>query len=366
MSDPQELERIAAWLLESTGLVASLLGMQRLARAVEQRRQRRSDATPGSYLALLQADPAERQELLERLLVGETWFWREPQALTRLQALPRRPSERPLRLLSCGCSSGEEPYSAVMALLEAGWPLSSLQVEAIDLSAEALQRAAEGRYSDRAVRQLQPAQRARYFRAEEGGWRLQAPIRSAVRLHHGPLLQELARLPGGWDVVFCRNVMLYLSPEARLELLGLMADRLAPTGVLEVAIAEAPMVPADRFRPVAGPEGAAFSPRPEAVPQAVVSSCGPARTREPLLTPAPAVAPQPEDRLSLEPADHLARAHGLRARGRISEAMAAVRCCLYLDPERLEALDLAVTLAGDLGQTLLLERLARRRSRRMP
>ena len=231
---PAELEPLRLWLLASTGLQAELLGRQSLERAIARRIQEGKAGSLVAYQRLLQQDPAEQQQLIEALVVGESWFLREPRSFAQLVELSGRERQRPLRVLSCGCSGGEEPYSVVIALLEAGIPLQQLEVEAIDISGVALARAAEGLYSSHSLRGMDPRLLARYFDPEGRRWRLRPEIREAVRFHQGTLQERLATLPPGWNAVFCRNVMLYLHDQARLDLLMTIAERLAPAGLLRV------------------------------------------------------------------------------------------------------------------------------------
>lgn len=266
-----DLAPLRLWLRQSTGLEADRLGPQRLERAVAQRLKQRGCAGPEAYRQLLLSDPAEQQELLEGLVVGESWFLREPRSFEQLQDLARRQLQRPLRLLSCGCSGGEEPYSMLIALLEAGLTLQQLQVEAIDISAVALERAAQALYGSHSLRGVDQARLARHFLPEERRWRLRAEIRAAVRFHCGSLQRQLARLAGGWHAVFCRNVMLYLDAEARQQLLRAIAEQLAPDGVLVVAAVEAPMLPDGRFRRLDGGHGAAFHLRESAASSAAAA-----------------------------------------------------------------------------------------------
>lgn len=277
-----DLATLRLWLLQSTGLQANLLGPQRLERAVAQRLKQRGCAGPEAYRQLLLSDPSEQQELLEGLVVGESWFLREPRSFDQLRDLSRRQVQRPLRLLSCGCSGGEEPYSMVIALLEAGVMPQQLQVEAIDISALALERAARALYGSHSLRGMDPARLARHFLPEERRWRLRPEIRAAVRFHCGSLQRQLGRLSGGWHAVFCRNVMLYLDGEARQLLLRAIAELLAPDGMLVVAAAEAPMLPAGRFRRLDGGHGAAF----QLLQPAVTSA-----TAGPIASPLPAPPP---------------------------------------------------------------------------
>lgn len=356
-----DLEPLRQWLRRSTGLQAERLGPARLERAVKQRWPLSGSASPEVYVQRLLQDRHEQQLLLEQLVVGESWFLREPRSFEQLRELAARERQRPLRVLSCGCSSGEEPFSVVIALLEAGLPLGQLQVEAIDISAVALARAAEGLYGSHALRGLERGRLQRHFLPEEPGagsaasrsrrWRLRPEIRAAVRFHHGDLLHQLDRHRHDWHAVFCRNVMLYLDDRARLDLLMAIAQRLAPQGMLVVAAAEALMVPSERYRPLPGGHGAAFTPIPMEVAPPV---------RAPLPPPPQAT---PLGRPSLQPEDHLALARRLQETGQVEDAHAAARRCLYLDPGCQEALELVALLARRLGRHEEAERHSRRLQR---
>lgn len=334
-----ELEPLRQWLREHTGLQTDRLGPQRLERAVDQRWRLQGCTDASDYVQQLPRDRKEQQRLVEQLVVGESWFLREPRSFDQLCELARQERSRPLRLLSCGCAGGEEPYSMVIALLEAGLPLDSFQVEAIDISAVALGRAAEGLFGSHALRSMPPTLLKRHFQPEDQRWRLNPPLRNAVRFHQGDLQQQLAMLAGNWQVVFCRNVMLYFDDQARQRLLKAIAGRLAPQGMLVVAAAEALMVPREQFANVGGGHGAAFRPSPSA----------------PMGT---ATAPAPRSA-----GEHLALARQLQRRGQAEQALASLRRCLYLEPELQEALELAATVAEGLGRRQEADR-QRRRLRR--
>ena len=350
-------QTIEAWLAQATGLEAALLGPHQLERAVAQRCQERGLVDPQHYAALVLRDAQEQQALLERLVVGESWFLREPQAFALLVNHAQTIADRPLRLLSCGCASGEEPYSAVIALLEGGWRREELQVEAIDLSERALARAAAAHYGRHALRSLEPGRLERHFEPSGPGWRLRAELRGSVRFHQGTLQQRLADLPGGWHALICRNVMIYLQPSARTRLLTQIAERLAPGGLLQVAIAEAPLVPSELFERQAGAHGGSFRRRER------LWRAGVPATRSAVARSTAAV-----DGPSLDPAHHLEGARRLQARGRRQEALEALRRCLYLDPHHLEALNMRLQLARASGEGRDAERqrqrLERARNRR--
>ena len=128
------------------------------------------------YRRSLEHSRAEWNELVESVVVTETWFFRDPEPIAAFVRLVREEwlpahSTASLRLLSVPCSSGEEPFSLVMALLDAGVPADRFQVDAVDISARALARAARGVYGRNSFRGKDLAFRDRYFQPSEEGFR---------------------------------------------------------------------------------------------------------------------------------------------------------------------------------------------------
>jgi chemotaxis protein methyltransferase WspC len=257
--------RFAEWLLQETGIDAPSLGVNALARVVALR----AAATvadmgeapqPGTlpavweagaavpvavldaYWAHLTSVAAERQALIDALVVPETWFFREREAFTALarlgvERLARRPGDV-LRVLSVPCSSGEEPYSAAMALLEAGLTADQLGIDAIDISAASIAAAERGVYGRNAFRGDGLAFRERHFEAVEGGWRIGMHVRPAVTFERANLFEWLAAHPVRYDFIFCRNVLIYFDRDAQDRAIGLLRARLAADGMIFVGPAE--------------------------------------------------------------------------------------------------------------------------------
>ena len=148
--------RFARFIKELIGLDVDSIGASVVEGILRYRQQQAGQADLEAYWQLLQRSAEEVKALVDALLVPETWFFRYGEsftALTRLvwQRLGKQP-RRPLRILSLPCSSGEEPYSIVMALLDAGIAAERFQVEAMDISEIQLQRARLGLYSRNSFR----------------------------------------------------------------------------------------------------------------------------------------------------------------------------------------------------------------------
>jgi chemotaxis protein methyltransferase CheR len=235
--------------------VARRLGLQfddeRLAFLGEALRARlEATRLPGdTYLARLESDPSgdESFALARALTVGETYFFRNIEQFRAVAelALPARIAVRQprrlLRVLSAGCSSGEEAYSLAILLLDrglgAGWDVS---VRAVDANSAALERAERGRYSAWALRETPPDVQRRWFRPDGKDFVLGEGPRALVRFERRNLADEEPDLwpVEGYDLVFCRNVLMYFGSEAAQRVVARIARSLAPGGWLFLGDAE--------------------------------------------------------------------------------------------------------------------------------
>ncbi len=189
------------------------------------------------YLLRYDAD-AERHwgELVDRLAVPETYFWRQPDQITATATvlasrhLARRPAA-PFRIWSAACCSGEEPLSIAIALAEAGVLVRhTVEIVASDASDAMLARARRGLYGERSFRALPAPLRDRWFTREAGGWRIDPAIHGLVRWVRANIVDaaDVARMAAA-DVVFCRNVLIYFADDtvghvARLLAAGMPDD----------------------------------------------------------------------------------------------------------------------------------------------
>ena len=209
------------------------------------------------YYYLLRYDPdadAVWRELMDRLAVPETYFWRQAEQFEALAqvVVPRHLAAhpgRPLRVWSAACCSGEEPLSIAMALEEGGWfDRLPIEIVASDASPALVARARAGLYGERSLRALSPARRARWFAREAGGWRVDAGLHGRVRWTTANLLDEAEAGPlAEADVVFLRNVLIYFSDEAIQRVAGLLSARMPLDGTLFLGASESLMRMATDF-----------------------------------------------------------------------------------------------------------------------
>lgn len=211
-------------------------------------RARENREAPEGYLARL-ANPstAEIGALAEALTVGETYFFRNRaqfDALVGLALLDRiraRGARKQLRLLSAACSSGEEAYSLAIAargvLPDPGWTIS---VRAVDLNPAALRRAAAGRFSSWAFRETSEELQRTWFTRDGRDLVLDDRIRTAIQFEQRNLAVDDPDLwqPGAYDVIFCRNVLMYFTPEVAQGVVARIERALAPGGYLFLGHAE--------------------------------------------------------------------------------------------------------------------------------
>jgi chemotaxis protein methyltransferase WspC len=402
--------RIAALLKEKMGLDAESIGVACVERAVRQRLAARGLEDVQVYWEQLSAVEQELQELIEAIVIPETWFFRDPEAFTALVQVVReewlaKHAEGTLRILSLPCSTGEEPYSMAMALLDGGLPPSRFHIDAIDISTRAIALAELGVYGRNSFRVKDLGFRDRYFEPVERGYRLTDGVRRQVRFRHGNLLSDGWLLGAhGYDVIFCRNVLIYFDRATQRLAIDVLGRLLTASGLLFVGPSETALLLDHGFVSAGIPLAFGFRRAGSSAPQLrpkrrmppEVAAANPLRTRQP---PRPAMAKPQATSTSAEktiPAtEHwIGQARQLANQGKLVEAL---KCCeqnlrsqaasaetfhligllhdaagrvreaaehyrkaLYLDPQHREALvHLAVTLqkSGDaLGAQRLLER----------
>ena len=246
-------DKIERKLRNTIGLDPKTLGSHAIAKAVRERMQVCGVEKVATYLNVWLCSPQEFQALIEETVVPETWFFREPESFEFLRRyilfewLPQHPEDI-LRLLSVPCSTGEEPYSLAMMLLDAGLPPNSFVIDAVDISKKAQAKAELGLYREHSFRGKQLAFRSRYFQKTPDGYHLSATVKQTVNFIHGNLLEPLF-LYGKplYDIIFFRNLLIYLEPAARDRAMQVLNRLLSPTGLLFVGSAEAGPVIEKRF-----------------------------------------------------------------------------------------------------------------------
>lgn len=205
-------------------------------------------------------------EVVEAMTTNESFFFRDDKPFQhfRAHALPKLLSARPpgsqLRVWSAASSSGQEAYSLAMILDEARMLVGDRRVEIVgtDIAREQVARARAGIYSQFEVQRGLPVTLLmKYFRKEAQGWRIADAIRAMARFQEFNLLADLRPL-GRFDVVFCRNVLIYFDPPTKRRVLEAIARQMPADGVLYLGGAETVMGISDRFVSATGERGVYF------------------------------------------------------------------------------------------------------------
>jgi len=347
-----------ALLRRATGLSVSKSVAER---AVGQRMEQTGFTDSVAYLQAL--TPAEMTQLIELVVVPESWLFRDPQAFYATVELVRErwARGRATRILSIPCAGGEEPYSMAMALRDGGVPKQAFSIDAYDLSPGCIERAQAGIYGRNAFRAQDVAFRERYFtHVADDAYRIIDALREQVTFRQGNLLQfDTATYSRHYDVIFCRNLLIYFDKPTTRAAIHNLSTLLADDGMLLAGYAEVPSFCQNGFAPLqfrqafalkketatpASPAQVAplpalrtlrsVPPAPRRAAVVAPSSAAPVapaalRTR-PVSVPPPPPAPAAQ-------ADLLAEARLLADRGQLREAGEKCHAHLARVPEAAEA-----------------------------
>jgi chemotaxis protein methyltransferase WspC len=332
-------------------------------RAIKNRMEQTAVTDQQAYLA--QITPEELTALVELVVVPESWFYRDAQAFAAMTDFVRARlavnSERLVRILSIPCAGGEEPYTMAMVLTDAGIAPHNFIIEAFDISPTCVERARSGIYGRNAFRAQDLAFRDQHFsNAGDGDYRINDAIRKQVRFKQGNLLEfDLATRNRYYDVVFCRNLLIYFDKPTTKAAIGKLEALLMDDGQLFAGYAEVPSFCQHGFSPLPynqafglQKEAAAPPRKPAHAPLAPGKAAPPRAARRiasPPSLPPPAPAPAPVRAARASPAappaasalapalDLLAEARRLADLGDVKAAEGKCRDHLARHPESAEA-----------------------------
>jgi chemotaxis protein methyltransferase WspC len=288
-------QRFFDFLKERIGLDVASVGAAIIERAVRQRTTLSQAAQADEYWQLLQSSRDEQQALIEAVIVPETWFFRYPESFATLGKLARQRlaelnNMRALRILSLPCSTGEEPYSIAMALLDAGLKPHQFKVDGMDISPLSVDKARRAVYGKNSFRGQDLQFRDRHFMPEQDGHRVNEYVREQVRWQVGNVLDPtlLATEPA-FDFVFCRNLLIYFDQPTQKQVFEVLKRLTHVDGVLFIGPAEGSLLGRLGMRSIGIPQSFAFSRHSEPHP-------------EPLPTPKPLAVPVSQPLRSTPPA----------------------------------------------------------------
>ena len=239
----EDFRRLSEFLYRRTGMVFNEAKRYYVQRRVDDRMAATGAASFASYFARLRSDfGGEVEEFVNAFTVNETYFYREEHQLQCLtndlladRVRQRSPSQA-IRIWSIPCSTGEEPYSIALWLLE-NWALVDaydIEIVGSDIDTRVLKAAAEGLFNKRSLMRLSSDLVARYFtEVEDEQWRILDDIRQSVRFTAVNLIEPGETRPNGrFDVIFCRNVLIYFDDASRRVAAENLYENLLPGGFI--------------------------------------------------------------------------------------------------------------------------------------
>lgn len=297
------IEHIERLLKSRIGLEAESVGRTVIERAVRQRMSALGQQNLEGYWTTLGGSTREQQALVEAVVVPETWFFRYPESFNALASLAQERHAqlhdgRPLRLISLPSSSGEEPYSIAMTLLDAGFSAEQFQIDALDVSDKVLEQARKGLYGRNSFRGDALAFRDRFFHEQDAGsFLLDERVRTCVRLRTGNLLDpSLFAGEPSYDFIFCRNLLIYFDRPTQVRVLELLKRQLQEGGTLFIGPAEASLASQNGLQALGRQQTFAFRLAPAQTPISAAPQAPAPRTRPAVATvphPVPPSRPRP-------------------------------------------------------------------------
>lgn len=333
--DHDELSRIAGL----SGLESDLLRGPGITRWLD-RRARTLGLDPKSHRAMLMESEAERRILSEQVAVPESWIGRYPVSFDLLheRATAAKSQSGIFRVLSLGCAAGQEPFTAAACILDAGVDVNRIEVVAVDRSQSAIEMGMTGVLPSMAVRGELPVCMRK--RVEQSGrqWKVADEIRALVRFVEADVVSEpLPIAPGSCDIVFCRNVLIYLESDARDRLCRRASSYLRKDGVLFAGHADPRHDLLQTLTSIGRPGAFAWSRRGEPTTRTPIAVTPPTASRpfpnRTLRRPAPEIAPSEVSIApSLASSAEVDRIRRIADRGRLPEARELAEGLLVTHP----------------------------------
>jgi chemotaxis protein methyltransferase WspC len=238
---PELLAQLGAAAAAVAGMQPSMLDQRGLAQTLKRRMEANRLTHPHAYFTLYNDSPEEQSLFLEGILNNETSFFRDANVfaeMSRWCLLWLSRNQRPLRILSAPCSTGEEPYSIAAMLVEAGVELDRFTLDALDLSTLALDQARAAIYTGFSLRNIPNPEQSHFLEPTAKAWRVKKALRHHVHFRQANLLSPDALAPDAYDLICSRNLLIYQSPEARRQIAANLAQALSPSGRLILGAAD--------------------------------------------------------------------------------------------------------------------------------
>lgn len=404
-----DISKIEQLLNQKIGLEGNRIHSNHIAKVVAERMAKLQQSDFRAYLHLLQTSTSEFEALVESAIVSETWFFRDREAFKFLNLYVKytwllSPAGKVLRVLSIPCSTGEEPYSIAIALLESGLTPNQFQIDAVDISKVALAKARVGIYRENSFRGTDLDFRDRYFKRKNDSYQIYNWIGKKINFSYGNILDPLflaSQEP--YHLIWCRNLLIYFDRFSQQKTLKKLYQLLAADGLLFLGYAEFGTLKNERLVPVCHPRAFAYRKvAPETMTpkkstknldskKQILPKSSPVSAPSKILSAAPQLSQVPSSESSLQAARRLAdlghleearsycqtyvqqyrtSSEGYLLLGEVEQALgdneiaeANFRKAIYLDPDCYEALvhlaQLQEQRGDDRSATLLRQRIQR-------
>lgn len=242
--DDMSLEKISSLLYDSMGLHTESIGEKAILDSIQTRMEECNIQDIEEYYKKISTQSDELKELIEEVVVPETWFFRDNKPFKQLiefadKEWGAKTSNKPLRILSLPCATGEEPYSIAMTMLDAGFMPSQVEIDALDISKRNIRRCKEAAYRLHSFRGVDKSKRDKFFNRVSDKYEPDIIVRSMVNFSQASILDPailFSKTP--YDVVFCRNLLIYFDTETQLKASRALNKLLTEKGLLFLGHAE--------------------------------------------------------------------------------------------------------------------------------
>ncbi len=255
--DPNTASRLAEMASNTIGFDLERIGLNSIIRAAHEVQAYSKASTIEILEDQLSHDSVCCQLFIESLVVPESWLFREPKVFQHINILlcQRLNNQSEVKILSAPCANGEEACSIALSLLESGRSQTQFRIIATDISRHAIKQAQSGTFSENAFRSIDETRKNKWFTPTGRGWQVAPEIQETIEfldqnlLHSHTENELIQKAQGRFDLICCRNLLVYFTKPKRNKLIRTLARLLKPNGELVVGAAEAVILPAHDWEP---------------------------------------------------------------------------------------------------------------------
>jgi chemotaxis protein methyltransferase WspC len=247
------LNKILLIVKNEIGLDSKTIGDATIEKIIQQRMHQCKINSYEKYHSLLNSTSSELYELLEMVVIPETWFFRDIRPFefiyTKIQKELIKNKSRFFKIMSIPCSTGEEPYSLAMYLISKGIPESSFIIDAVDISKRSLQIAEQGAYGNNSFRGKHYHEfQLKYFNKEQDNYQIKHNIQQKINFYIFNILQKITEHKYEFDFILCRNLLIYFDVNTKLIAFKQLSQLLNKNGYLFIGHSEFGSVPENTFQ----------------------------------------------------------------------------------------------------------------------